>query len=150
MNSEPNVFINRWVSTLYRQFQIHFNQQMKPEGISSSEYFYLLCLYKEDGLSQDMLTNRLYLDKAATARAVKALEEKGFVTRVKDVHDKRVNRVHLTPKAWEVRPKIIRVLHEWNLQMIDHMEPAQAIELSAHLEFISQKMRRINEHNKEK
>lgn len=123
---------------------------MKAYGLSSSEYFYLLALYREDGLSQDNLTHRLFVDKAATARAVKSLETKGFVTRSKDDRDRRVNHVHLTDLAHHVRPDLLRVLKTWNTKMIDHLSDAQAVELSNNLEFISTKMSSLNDEQKEK
>ena len=51
------------------------------------------------GISQAVLTARLGVDKAAVARVLKSLEEKGYIYRETDPEDKRVKRVYPLDKA---------------------------------------------------
>ncbi|MBC7959839.1 MAG: winged helix-turn-helix transcriptional regulator [Vallitaleaceae bacterium] len=150
--NEPNspIVISKWISILYRQFQIYFNQHLKSEGISSSEYIFLMALYLENDLSQDTLSQRLFIDKAATARSIKKLEEKHYITRQKDLHDKRINRVHITESGLALRDKIIPVLDSWNKLLTDDLPPAVIKDLSQNLESLTHKVRQINFDNKEK
>lgn len=142
--------VSKWISILYRQFQVYFNQNLKAEGISSSEYIYLLALYQEDGLSQDILSGRLFVDKAGTARAIKKLEEKHYVVRKKDPKDKRVNHVHITDEGLALKDKIFSVLDTWNNLIIDDMSLEEMKALSDKLEHLTIKVRQINFSNKEK
>ncbi len=149
-SSNTPVLVNKWISILYRQFQVYFNQHLKSEGVSSSEFVFLLALYHEDGLSQDNLSCRLYVDKASTARAIKALEEKHFVTRRVDLIDKRIKRVFITETGSALREKIYTVLDAWNTLITEDMTPEVISELSHHLEEITIKIRKVNHLNKEK
>lgn len=87
------------MSILHRQAQIYINHALKDYNITSAEHFFLLYLWRNDGANQDEMSTYLYIDKAATARAVKSLEEKGYVIKDKDNIDKRFNRVYLSDKA---------------------------------------------------
>ncbi len=102
----------RLMSILHRQKQVYINYSLKEFNITSAEYSFLLYLYRKDSATQDELSSYLYIDKSATARAVKSLEQKGYVTKSKDDRDKRFNRIILTDKAKkhedEIRQRILR------------------------------------------
>ncbi|MEW9122735.1 MAG: MarR family winged helix-turn-helix transcriptional regulator [Thermotaleaceae bacterium] len=106
--------IGRFVSILYRQSQVYFNHALKEFDITSAEYALLLYLYKKDEISQEDLSAYLYIDKAAIARAVKSLEQKGYVTRYKDEADKRFNRVCLSDKAKGLENEIKEKVWSWS------------------------------------
>jgi DNA-binding MarR family transcriptional regulator len=61
-------------------------------------------------------------DKAAAARAVKSLEEKGFVRRGRGAEDKRQNKLFLTAKARRQFEGIDAALSEWNAVMTDGID----------------------------
>ncbi|AOT71960.1 MarR family winged helix-turn-helix transcriptional regulator [Geosporobacter ferrireducens] len=106
--------IGRFVSILYRQSQIYFNYILKEFDITSAEYSLLLYLYRKDGITQDDLSVYLYIDKSAIARAVKSLEQKGYVIRDKDDADKRFNRVYLSDKAKLFKDEIRERVWTWS------------------------------------
>ena len=106
--------IGRLVSILYRQSQVYFNCILKEFDITSAEYSLLLYLYKKDGITQDDLSTYLYIDKSAIARAIKSLEQKGYVIRDKDDVDKRFNRVYLSEKAKLYKDEIRKRIWTWS------------------------------------
>lgn len=55
----------RWISILYRQFQIFINDELKDLNITSGEYIYLIKLYENEELTQEDLAEIYYIDKAA-------------------------------------------------------------------------------------
>lgn len=67
-----------------------------PFDISVGEEPYYMALTRNDGLTQDELTKLVKVDKAATARMVKSLEQKGYITRETDPKDKRNKKIYLT------------------------------------------------------
>lgn len=146
---QSSPIVSKWISILYRQFQIYFNQQMKADGISSAEYVFLLALYHENGLSQDALSTRQFVDKAATARAIKSLEEKHYVVRNKDAHDKRINRVCLTPEGLALKDRIFTVLDAWNALVTEQLTTEESNHLALNLENISMRVIKVNSNNKE-
>ena len=103
-----------YISVLYRQFQIYINNNTKDLQISASEYIFLMEMYKNDNMSQEQLSKNLIIDKSATARAIKSLEEKEYIIRKKDDNDKRTNRIKLTKKGLEIKDILSNLLEEWN------------------------------------
>ena len=94
-----------YISVLYRQFQIYINNNTKDLQISASEYIFLMEMYKNDNMSQEQLSKNLIIDKSATARAIKSLEEKEYIIRKKDDNDKLSN-----------------LLEEWNNEITSEID----------------------------
>lgn len=114
--------VGKWISILYRQFQIYINRKLEYLDISSSEYLFLLALYKQDGISQETLSASLYINKAATARALKSLEKKGYIERNKMISDKRINLVYVTSKGIMVKHAVYSAIEEWNHYMTEGID----------------------------
>ena len=74
---------------------------------------FMIHLYKNDGISQEALSELVNIDKGTTAKAIKKLEELDFITRSKDSNDKRVNRIYLTSKALDIKSDFFSVLTKW-------------------------------------
>lgn len=111
-----------YISALYRQFQIYINNNTKDLQISASEYIFLMEMYKNDNMSQEQLSKNLIIDKAATARAIKSLEEKEYIIRKKDDNDKRTNRIKLTKKGIEIKDRLSNLLEEWNNEITSDID----------------------------
>ncbi|MBQ9933694.1 MAG: MarR family transcriptional regulator, partial [Ruminiclostridium sp.] len=92
---------------------------------------------KNEGYTQEELTAHVGVDKAATARAVRSLEEKGYVTRIQDPQDKRQNRVYPTESAKEIAPMVRKELYKINLALTKSFteeESQQIYDLLARME----------------
>lgn len=105
--------IGRWISILYRYRQNYLGKRLEPLNIGSGQYFFLLVLSKNNYLSQEELSDFLKIDKATTAKAVKKLEDEGYVARNVDATDKRVYQVYLTRKGREILPIIEKFIKDW-------------------------------------
>jgi DNA-binding MarR family transcriptional regulator len=113
-NQEKVKSIGKWISILYRQAQIYLNRELKPHGLSSSEYIYLVNLGAEDdGINQKCLSDMIIIDDALTTRVMKNLEIKGYIIREKSQLDKRSYNIRLTKKGIEIQPIILKVLKNW-------------------------------------
>lgn len=106
--------IGQLMSILHRQSQVYFNYSLKEFNITSAEYSFLMYLYRKEGATQDELSSYLCIDKAATARAIKSLEEKGYVIKDKDDEDRRCNRIYLTDKAKHHKDEIRQRVWRWS------------------------------------
>ena len=111
-----------YISVLYRQFQIYINNNTKDLQISASEYIFLMEMYKNDNMSQEQLSKNLIIDKSATDRAIKSLEEKEYIIRKKDDNDKRTNRIKLTKKGIEIKDRLSNLLEEWNNEITSDID----------------------------
>ena len=97
-----------------------------------------MMLYKKDGVNQETLAEKLNIDKATSARAIKKLEENGFVIRKKDQNDRRNYNIFLTEKARKIKPKIKSILSNWTDLLLEDLSQEEAEQLFILLEKISQ------------
>ncbi|UJF31888.1 MarR family winged helix-turn-helix transcriptional regulator [Paenibacillus hexagrammi] len=105
--------ITRWVSLLYRYGQMYIGDRLKDYDIGKGQHIFLNALYKEDGLTQEEISDYLKIDKGTTAKALKKLEEQGYITRKASEKDKRCNHVYLTDKALGIKGDVRAVLTGW-------------------------------------
>ena len=89
MNNKTKEPTGKYISQIYRKGRASISKGLEQYDIGSGQMMFLLQLYKQDGISQEELTEKLNIDKGTTARSIKKLEKEGFIIRVKDEHDKR-------------------------------------------------------------
>jgi len=100
-------------------------------GIGSGQYVFLIHLYSNDGINQECISSNLNIDKGTTARALKRLEELGYIMRVVDEEDKRAYRVFLTDKAKYIEKEFFEILAEANRVLTkDFTEEEKALAIS--------------------
>lgn len=104
----------RWVSLLNRYIQAYISKHLKAYNLGCGQHSFLLVLYDNNGISQDTLSDILNIDKGTTAKAVKKLEDEGYVYREVDPDDKRAYRLYCTEKALNLKPVLFEVLRSYN------------------------------------
>ncbi len=117
-----NQSIGRLIAILHRQSQIFTNKALKEFALTSAEYPFLFALYHKEGQTQEELSSYLYIDKAATARVIKALIAKGFVRKEQDEQDKRCNRIFPTDKARQEQENILNCVMQWNSYITEDLD----------------------------
>lgn len=105
--------IGKYIGELHRASGIYFSKKFSKFGIGAGQYVFLLNLYKNSGITQEELTEKVKLDKATTARAIKKLEDEGYVSRVKKESDKRAYRLELTEKAENIKEEVYSIMEQW-------------------------------------
>lgn len=120
-----NKSIGRMVTLLSRSIYNDLRDVVEPFGITVGEEPYFVELAHEGGLTQDELSNRVNVDKSATARVVKSLEAKGYIVRETDSSDKRNKRIYLTENARAVYISLIEALGEYNRQLTEEWTDEQ-------------------------
>ncbi len=117
--------VGKYISIIHRTGSSFLSKEFSKFNIGSGQYMYLIHLYKNDGLSQEELTEILNIDKGTTAKSIKKLEAEGFVMRVKDKNDKRINRVYLTPKALEIKDEFLSSINAWENTLTSNLSYAE-------------------------
>lgn len=106
--------MGKYISALYRSGSMYFNKNFEKYNIGSGQYPLLLSLCHGEGVTQEELSCKLFIDKGTTAKAIKKLEEEGYVKREIDDHDKRAYKVYLTDDGRKIINDIFEVLNSWN------------------------------------
>nr|WP_300094327.1 MarR family transcriptional regulator [Sedimentibacter sp.] len=136
--------IGRLISILHRKSQVYINYALSEFNITSAEYSFLLCLFRKDGKTQEELSSFLDIDKSATARAIKSLEEKGYITKQKDDDDKRFNRICLTEKAKANQDDIKKRIFHWSEFLMEDVSDEEAAIVFEVLERMTNKLDKTN------
>lgn len=143
--SEDSSAIGRWISILYRYRQNYLGKKLEPYKIGSGQYFFLLILSKKNGISQEGLSDYLKIDKATTAKALKKLEDEGYVSRIVDATDKRAYQVFLTSKGLEVIPVIEKFIKEWERLITVGLSERESLLIEERLEKMARNACRLKE-----
>lgn len=117
--------IGKYISILYRMSGTYFAKEFKRLNIGSGQYMFLAFLYEREGVNQEELSNYLSIDKGTTARALKKLEEAGYISRIQDDKDRRAYRVFITPKGMSIKEEFFSILQGWNDNLINELKPEE-------------------------
>ena len=144
MNNNIKEPIGKDISQIYRKGRAFISKGLTQYDMGYGQMLFLLQLYNQDGISQEELTEKLNIDKGTTAKAVKKLEELGFVTRFKDSTDKRINRIYLTSKAFNIKNDFFSVLTKWENMLTNELSPEEISESLTILNKLSKNVTRNN------
>ncbi|MEG0693668.1 MAG: MarR family transcriptional regulator [Oscillospiraceae bacterium] len=133
--------IGSYISSFYRIGSSFLAHKFDKYDIGFGQYQFLMKLYLEDGLSHEELTQRVFVDKANTTRAVTKLCEGGYVVIQKDEHDKRKYRIFLTDYAKSMKDDIWSIATEWENQLLGCLDDEEIAKLS-------EIFTKVAEHNK--
>lgn len=111
--SEKFSFIGKNLSILHRTGKAFILSRFEEKGYGDLHPMFWGCIYKHEGINQEELSSILQIDKGATARAIKKMENGGFVRREKDIDDKRAYKIYLTQKSKEIQDDIFSIYKEW-------------------------------------
>ena len=90
----------------YREAEQHFS----TVGLNHTEARLLTLLQQQKGsATQETLSGLIFVDRSNVGRALKSLENAGYVERHKDATDKRANLVRLTAKGRKTVAEISRL-----------------------------------------
>jgi DNA-binding MarR family transcriptional regulator len=108
------------ISLIYRYSQIFFNSELKKYNLGSGQYIFLVNLFKNNGISQEQLSEIVNIDKTTTARAVAKLVNENYVIRKISDNDKRAYNLYTTDKAESIKNNLFGTLDSWNKIMLDN------------------------------
>lgn len=110
--------VGTYIGHFYRLGTSFLSKEYKDYGIGAGQYQFLILLYMEDGVSHDVLTEKMSVDKATTTRAIMKLEEEGYVKRLLNEQDKRKYHIYLTDKAIDKKEEILKIASDWEKELI--------------------------------
>ena len=110
--------MRRNYSEMLRELNLHVGQDQ------------LLCrLWREDGVTQTQLSERLNCEPPTIANMVKALESYDLIYRQRDELDGRVNRVYLTTKGQDIKDPVERIWVKQQDKLLDGISSEERIVL---------------------
>lgn len=111
--------IGKYISIIERLKNIYYANELSSYQIGCGQQFFLLQIFKHPGMSLQELASFGHYDKATATRAVKKLEEEGYVLTETGTEDKRVRKISITQKAKPVVEKTWECLDEWENMILN-------------------------------
>ncbi|MCT4631138.1 MAG: MarR family transcriptional regulator [Firmicutes bacterium] len=82
------------------------SNSFKEYGIGSGQYAFYLTIRGNEGINQKEISKILNVNKGTTNKAIKKLEDLGYVDTLIDENDKRNHRLYLTEEGKKILPEI--------------------------------------------
>lgn len=133
--------IDKYVSIIYRMGMVYFDEYLSSFHIGCGQQFFLMNISTHPGMSQLELTQIGGFDQATTARAVKKLEESGFIRRMADEKDKRINKLYVTEAAAPILQATMKMLNGWRGILTEGMTESEKTAIGILLERMSENAR---------
>lgn len=130
-------FLMHDVSRLRRKV---FDEQMKPEGVTRSQWWVMAHLSRHDGMSQSELADRLDIGRAALGGLVDRLETLGLVRRGADARDRRAKLVFLTAAGSDMIERMRAKSDHMSEAILQGLDKAQRHELADMLALIKRNL----------
>lgn len=105
-----------WIHNISKNQLKYLNSRIQEFNLGH-EMRYIMAIYDNQGLSQDDLVNIFAQSKASIAKAVKKLENEGYITREINPENRRKYMLKTTPKANELVPKIRKISKDWEKEV---------------------------------
>ena len=115
--------LSRLIAFLARKSQACLGSVLDKYNLSVAELPFFVALQNCAGITQEEITAMVCVDKAVTTRAVKSLEVKGYLSRVRDEKDRRQNRLYATEAAKKLGEPVERDLLHLNDLLTQGIEP---------------------------
>jgi len=98
-----------------------FGEQLKDTDLDGKDALYVLSVCQYPGLSQEMLTRYVNVDKSNVTRNLVSLGARGYVERRRGKTDTRVIHVFPTDRSYELLPRLYDILTDWQATLTQDM-----------------------------
>jgi len=103
-----SVDILRSIGIIARSLDSISNIEFKEYDLTKGQYIYLVRIYENPGIIQEKLAEMIKVDRTTAARAVKKLENNGFIIRTQSKDNKKEKKLYVTEKGEATYPVINR------------------------------------------
>ena len=141
LSDDPKMSVGFLSNQLARLMSNALAQSLQPIGLAPAQFATLLQLWREDGLTQRDLVDRLHVEQATIASTLNRMERDGLIIRKPHLKDSRAQYILLTSRGRELQAPAMREARQVSqsaLAILEGEERAQLLDL----------MHRVVEHMK--
>lgn len=126
-----------------RAFQRLLERRIAAHGVTRGQWYFLRVLWEEEGLSQRELSSRVGMMEPTTVVALRGMAKSGLIRRVRGADDRRITRVHLTPKARRLRDRLLQISQGVNDQGSEGIASAEVARFRSVIARMTENLDRI-------
>jgi DNA-binding MarR family transcriptional regulator len=106
------------LSKAYQKGHGLVQKRLRPHGLTNLQYVVLEVLWKVKELTANELGRMLNIDKATLSGVLDRMADGGWLSRQQDPNDKRVNRISLNEKAYQVKDALVEERKKANDELL--------------------------------
>jgi MarR family transcriptional regulator, organic hydroperoxide resistance regulator len=106
--------VDYYIKSSWHSLSRLYNLKAQSHGITTSIAFILMNISSSEGIPATKIAPLIGLESRSLTRALKNLEEKGYIYKEKDAFDKRSVRIFLTEKGKQKKGKAIETVKAFN------------------------------------
>ena len=127
-------------SNIHRMFLTVLNIYLADSDIDRFYYPILFIEASNGNLTQQELAGKLGCDKVQVVRIIDYLSAKGYVIRVKNIHDRRKYGLEITLKAKNLIPDIKKAIQNANALVLNNLSEKKIADLYSTLKIMEQNL----------
>lgn len=124
---------------LYRTFVSYISKSVAEMDLSLSDSVFLINIGEREGISQEEISTELAIDKAAIARSVKSMEQKGYLLTKKSSYDRRTKELYLTQSGKVLYAQIHAQNEAWLKLVLGDLSPDEVSRFAETIDAISRR-----------
>ncbi|WP_096185676.1 MarR family winged helix-turn-helix transcriptional regulator [Evansella halocellulosilytica] len=140
--------ILREIGMIARALDSISNIEFKEYDLTKGQYLYLVRICENPGIIQEKLAEMIKVDRTTAARAIKKLENNGFIEKKDDNDNKKIKKLFPTDKGKQVYPFIIRENEYSNRVALDGFSEGEVEAISYLLQRVRKNIEKDWEHVK--
>ena len=138
-NKPDDIPLGVFISIIHRTRTVHLNNEIKDLELTAGQVPFLIHLSHKEGITQDDLAVHLHIDKGTVARALKKLEDNGFIYREINPQNRRRYLLFLTEKGRQIVPQIYDIDKEWEHSVCSNLSDTEYSRLFNALQTLAMK-----------
>ena len=91
----------------YQKAHGDFQKRLRPYGLTNMQHLVLEALWYQEGMTAAQLGKLLILDKATLSGVLERMADTGWIIKVQDPEDGRLQRIYPSEKAGELKTQLI-------------------------------------------
>jgi DNA-binding MarR family transcriptional regulator len=123
--------LNRSLNVIGRCGTLFRAKHLAETGVDACNYFYLFYICRNPGVSQEALSQALYVNKSSVTRHIARLEAAGLLTRTPSPEDRRVMQVFPTERGVALLPTLREVSGLWYTAITAGFTPEETAQFEA-------------------
>ena len=105
----------------YQKAHAKLKKRLSPYGLTPIQSLILAALWGEDCFSASEIGKRLTLDPATLSGIIDRMISGGWIGKISDPEDKRINRIFLTEKSKDLQSEILTERNQANEEVLEQM-----------------------------
>lgn len=117
----------------YQKAHGDFQKQLRPYGLTNMQHLVLEGLWYQEGMTASQLGKLLILDKATLSGVLERMADTGWIIKIQDTKDGRVQRIYPSEKAASHKSELIAERKKANAHILKKFSMEEQILLKRFL-----------------